>query len=80
MPVLQLSTALMGRFFYDYFIAGSVAMYFRQQRYPPPRLISYKITGIKVLWGFGVPLSELSILVAHRLNLRHHWDKSNPHR
>jgi len=60
-PVLQLSTALMGRFFYDYFIAGSVAMYFRQQRYPPPRLISYKITGIKVLWGYGVPLSELSL-------------------
>ena len=59
-PVLQLSTALMGRFFYDYFMAGSVAMYCRQQRYPPPRLISYKITGIGGLWGYLVPLSELS--------------------
>ena len=55
-------------------------MYCRQHGYPTAPLISYKITGIKVLWGFGVPLSELSILVAQRPDLRHHWDKSNPHR
>ena len=36
----------------------------RLQWYPPPRLISYKITGIGALWEVVVPLSELSILVA----------------
>ena len=42
-------------------MAGSVAMYFRQQRYPPPRLISYKIAGIRTLWEDVVPLCRLSI-------------------
>ena len=37
-------------------------MYCRQQRYPSPRLISYKIPGIRVLWGFGVTLSEVSTI------------------
>ena len=31
-------------------------MYCRLQCYPSPRLISYKIPGIRVLWGFVVPL------------------------
>lgn len=37
-------------------------MYCRQQRYPSPRLISYKIPAIRVLWGFSVPLSEVSTI------------------
>ena len=47
-------------------------MYCRQQRYPSPRLISYKIPGIRVLWGFVVPLSEVSTLVAQRLFFGHY--------
>jgi len=61
--VCQFSNCLLrpyGRFFYYYFMAGSVAMYFRQQRYPPPRLISYKIAGIRTLWEDVVPLCRLS--------------------
>ena len=53
-------------------------MYWRQQRYPSPRLISYKIPGIRVLWGFGVTLSEVSTLAAQRLNLMHYGFKFNP--
>ena len=49
-----------GRFFYDYFMAGSVAMYCRQHGYPTAPLISYKITDIRTLWEVVVPLSELS--------------------
>ena len=45
-------------------------MYCRQQRYPSPRLISYKITGIRVLWGFGVTLSEVSTIGCARSFLR----------
>ena len=52
-------------------------MYFRLQRYPPPRLISYKITGIGTLWEVAVPLSELSTLVAQGLILGHHCVKSH---
>ena len=58
-------------------MAGSVAMYFRLQRYPPPRLISYKITGIGRLWGFGVPLSKVSTPVAQGPDLRHYGFSSN---
>ena len=53
-------------------------MYCRQQRYPSPRLISYKIPVIRVLWGFVVPLSEVSTLVAQRPDLRHYGFKFNP--
>ena len=53
-------------------------MYCRLQCYPAPRLISYKIPGIRVLWGFGVPLSEVSTLMAQRLNLMHYGFKFNP--
>ena len=53
-------------------------MYCRLQRYPSPRLISYKIPGIRVLWGFVVPLSEVSTLVAQRPDLRHYGFKFNP--
>ena len=60
--------------------AGSVAMYCRQHGYPTAPLISYKIAGIWVLWGFDVPLSELTVLVAQCLDLGHDWHKSNPHR
>lgn len=35
-------------------------MYCRLQGYPSPLLISYKIPGIRVLWGFGVPLCGLA--------------------
>ena len=44
----------------------------RLQWYPPPRLISYKITGIGGLWGFVVPLSKVSTPVAQGPDLRHY--------
>ena len=53
-------------------------MYCRQQRYPSPRLISYKIPGIRVLWGFVVPLFRLSTLVAQRPDLRHYVFSRTP--
>ena len=53
-------------------------MYCRQQRYPSPRLISYKITGIRVLWGFVVPLCRLSTPVAQCLFFGHYVISSNP--
>lgn len=37
-------------------------MYCRQHGYPTAPLISYKITGIGTLWGFGVPVFEVSII------------------
>ena len=52
-------------------------MYCRQQRYPSPRLISYKIPGIRVLWGFGVTLSEVSTLAAQGLIFGHYVISSN---
>ena len=52
-------------------------MYCRQHGYPTAPLISYKITGIKVLWGFGVPVSEVSTLMAQRPDLGHHVISSN---
>ena len=55
-------TAPMGRFFYVYRKAGAVAMYFRLQRYPPPRLISYKIPPPGDQWGIRVPLREVSTI------------------
>ena len=53
-------------------------MYCRQQRYPSPRLISYKIPGIRMLWGFGVTLSEVSTLAAQRPDLVHYVISSIP--
>ena len=58
-------------------MAGSVAMCCRLQWYPPPRLISYKITGIGGLWGFVVPLSKVSTLVAQGPDLGHYGFSSN---
>ena len=54
-------------------------MYCRQQRYPSPRLISYKIPGIRVLWGFVVPLCRLSTLVAQGPIFGHYVISRNPH-
>ena len=45
-------------------------MYCRLQCYPAPRLISYKIPGIRVLWGFGVTLPEVSTIGCARSFLR----------
>ena len=53
-------------------------MYCRQQRYPSPRLISYKIPGIQVLWGFVVPVSKVSTPVAQCLFFGHYGFKFNP--
>ena len=53
-------------------------MYCRLQCYPAPRLISYKIPGIRVLWGFVVPVSEVSTLAAQCPDLRHYVISSNP--
>ena len=47
-------------------------MYCRLQCYPAPRLISYKIPGIRVLWGFGVTLSEVSTPAAQCLFFGHY--------
>ena len=69
-----------GRFFYDYFMAGSVAMYCRQHGYPTARLISYKITGIGTLWEVVVPLCRLSTFLAQGPNLRHYVISSNHNR
>ena len=55
-------------------------MYCRLHGYPTAPLISYKITGIGRLWGFGVPLSELSTLVAQGPILGHYVLSSNPDR
>ena len=77
--VWQLAHAAGGECLY-YRRAGSVAMYCRPHGYPTAPLISYKITGIRTLWGFDVPLFELTVLVAQCLNLGHDWHKSNPHR
>lgn len=49
-------------------------MYCRLQGYPSPLLISYKITGIRVLWGFGVPLCGLALnLLCSPVPLSHCW-------
>ena len=53
-------------------------MYCRLQCYPAPRLISYKIPGIRVLWGFGVTVSEVSTLAAQRPDLVHYGFSSHP--
>jgi len=53
-------------------------MYCRQHGYPTAPLISYKITGIVVLWGFGVPVSEVSTLVAQCPDLGHYVISRNP--
>ena len=52
-------------------------MYFRLHGYPTAPLISYKIPGIGALWEVAMPLSELSILLAQRPNLRHYVIKSH---
>ena len=53
-------------------------MYCRLQCYPAPRLISYKIPGIRVLWGFGVTLSEVSTLAAQCPDLMHYGFSRTP--
>jgi len=53
-------------------------MYCRLQCYPAPRLISYKIPGIRVLWGFGVTLFEVSTLAAQGPDLVHYGFKFKP--
>ena len=53
-------------------------MYCRLQCYPAPRLISYKIPPIRVLWGFGVTVSEVSTLAAQRPDLMHYVFSRNP--
>ena len=55
-------TAPMGRFFYVYRKAGAVAMYFRLQRYPPPRLISYRIPRQGSTATDRVPVREVSTI------------------
>ena len=59
-------TAPMGRFFYDYRKAGAVAMYFRLQRYPPPRLISYRIPRQGSTATDRVPVREVSTICTQR--------------
>ena len=53
-------------------------MYCRLQCYPAPRLISHKIPGIRVLWGFGVTVSEVSTLVAQGPIFGHYVISRNP--
>ena len=53
-------------------------MYCRLQCYPAPRLISYKILGIRVLWGFVVPVSKVSTPVAQGPIFGHYGFKFNP--
>ena len=55
-------------------------MYCRPHGYPTAPLISYKIPGIGGLWGFGVPLSELSTLLAQGPILGHYVLSSDPDR
>ena len=55
-------TAPMGRFFYVYRKAGAVAMYFRLQGYPAPRLISYRIAPRHPITTGRVPPSEVSTI------------------
>ena len=59
-------TAPMGRFFYVYRKAGAVAMYFRLQRYPPPRLISYRIPRQGSTATDRVPVREVSTICTQR--------------
>ena len=61
-PVRDLPHSVRGGFFYDYRKAGAVAMCFRLQRYPPPRLISYKIPGPGDQWGIRVPPCAVSTI------------------
>ena len=44
-------------------------MYFRLQRYPPPRLISYKIPPPGDQWGIRVPPSEVSTIATQAAGL-----------
>ena len=55
-------------------------MYCRQHGYPTAPLISYKITGIGGLWGFVVPLSKVSTLVAQGPILGHYVLSSHSNR
>ena len=62
-------TAPMGRFFYVYRKAGAVAMYFRLQRYPPPRLISYRIAPRHPITTSRVPLREVPTIATQAAGL-----------
>ena len=68
-------TAPMGRFFYVYRKAGAVAMYFRLQRYPPPRLISYKIPRQGSTATDRVPVREVSTICTQRAGLVYCYPK-----
>ena len=55
-------------------------MYFRLQRYPPPRLISYKIPDPGDQWGIRVSLFEVSTIGTQGVVLVYCYlssDKSN---
>jgi hypothetical protein len=52
-------------------------MYCRLQAYPRPHLISYKITGIRTLWGISVPLCRLSTFLAQGQDLGHYGFSSD---
>ena len=69
MPLRELSTSVWGWFFYDYRKAGAVAMYFRLQGYPAPRLISYKIPPPGDQWGIRVPLRAVSTIATQGAGL-----------
>lgn len=69
MPLRELSTSAWGWFFYDYRKAGAVAMYFRLQGYPAPRLISYKIPPPGDQWGIRVPLRAVSTIATQGAGL-----------
>ena len=68
-------TAPMGRFFYVYRKAGAVAMYFRLQRYPPPRLISYKIPRQGSTATDRVPVREVSTICTQGAGLVYCYPK-----
>ena len=70
-------TAPMGRFFYVYRKAGAVAMYFRLQRYPPPRLISYKIPRQGSTATDRVPVREVSTICTQGAGLVYCYLSSN---
>ena len=75
----SLATGTRGGGLLYYFMAGAVSMYCRLQRYPSPLLISYKILPIPVLWGFSVPVSEVSTIGCARSFLRVILCSSDPH-
>ena len=68
-PVRDLSTSAWGWIFYVYRKAGAVAMYFRLQGYPAPRLISYRIAPHHPITTSRVPLREVSTIATQGAGL-----------